>query len=83
MISTNFSEPVSMNDPTAPYYDGHNWKSAMSVSNELDRHTHSVVKDYWRIRAQMDDSLNRLDLGYEVSHICMSPSIKAFCRDRK
>ncbi|TGO07814.1 hypothetical protein BTUL_0244g00110 [Botrytis tulipae] len=61
----NYDEPLPMNHPTAPYYDGHNWKSAESVAKELERHKESAFDEYWRIREQMEDSLQRIELGYK------------------
>ncbi|KAF5870416.1 uncharacterized protein Bfra_009802 [Botrytis fragariae] len=55
---------LSMSNPTAPYYDGNNWKSAVSVATELERHSYSAVTDCRRVMAQIDDSFKRIDLGY-------------------
>ncbi|TGO62077.1 hypothetical protein BCON_0022g00150 [Botryotinia convoluta] len=59
------AESISMNHPTAPYYDGHNWKSALSVATELEHHRISGGLNYRRIVTQMDDSVKRIGLGYK------------------
>ncbi|TGO48203.1 hypothetical protein BOTNAR_0487g00010 [Botryotinia narcissicola] len=59
------NEPVPLNHPTAPYYDGHNWKSAESVAKELEHHKQSAVDEYFRIKEQMEDSFQRIELGYK------------------
>ncbi|TGO23670.1 hypothetical protein BPAE_0125g00230 [Botrytis paeoniae] len=58
------AESISMDHPTAPYYDGHNWKSALSVAKELERHRNSMFLECRRIETQIEDSVNRMDLGY-------------------
>ncbi|TGO33088.1 hypothetical protein BHYA_0267g00050 [Botrytis hyacinthi] len=55
-------EPLSMNHPTAPYHDGHNWKSATSVATELENQKDSALENHWRIRAQMEYSFKRIEL---------------------
>ncbi|KAF7890876.1 uncharacterized protein EAF01_010685 [Botrytis porri] len=59
----NDAERISMDRPTAPYYDGHNWKSTVSVAMELERHRYSMLLDFHRIGTQMEDSIDRLYLG--------------------
>ncbi|KAF7891746.1 hypothetical protein EAF00_008048 [Botryotinia globosa] len=61
----NYDEPLPMNHPTTPYYDGHNWKSAESVAKELEHFGESAFEDYWRIKDQMEESFKRIELGYK------------------
>ncbi|KAK6598906.1 hypothetical protein H4I96_08110 [Botrytis cinerea] len=51
--------------PQAPYYAGRNWKSAMSAATELDEHRKMTIQEYQRVRVQIEDSINRIDLCHK------------------
>lgn len=80
MMTANSPESFGRDHPQAPYYAGRNWKSAMSAATELDEHRKMTIQEYQRVRVQIEDSINRIDLCHKVSHACISLSLGAFCR---
>ncbi|TEY86459.1 hypothetical protein BOTCAL_0008g00330 [Botryotinia calthae] len=74
----NNNEPIPRGHPTAPYYAGQNWKSAMSAATELDERNKIMTREHQRVRAQIEDSINIIDLCHKKAE-----KVKPECKKKE